>query len=93
VYRSWTNQKRLRDRYEKCLRDGMMGKKRGCMFPANKPGDSAHNYGFAWDSVVEDRYQAWWDMVRRLAGFEVLPNDLIHAQLTRWRDFAVRPDV
>jgi len=81
VYRSWTAQKRLRELW-------LAGKSR---FPANRPGDSAHNFGLAWDSTVAPEYQAWWDAVRRFAGFEVLPNDLIHAQLTSWRDFAGSP--
>jgi len=78
VYRSWIAQKRLRDRW-------LAGKSK---WPANRPGDSAHNFGLAWDSTVPDWAQEWWNHVRRLAGFEVLPNDEIHAQLTNWRDFA-----
>lgn len=77
IYRSWGEQAELRRRYEQ-------GKSR---FPANQPGDSAHNYGLAWDSTVPDRYQEWWDYVRRLAGFEVLSNDRIHAQLFNWRGY------
>lgn len=85
VYRSWDEQKRLRDRYEASLRNGTFGQT--VKYPANRPGDSAHNHGLAWDSVVAPEYQDWWDRVRRLAGFEVLPNDRIHAQLPNWRDY------
>lgn len=56
-------------------------------WPANRPGDSSHNYGLAWDSVVPEWAQAWWTYVRELAGFEVLPNDVIHAQVPNWRRF------
>lgn len=56
-------------------------------FPANRPGDSSHNFGFAFDSTVPAWAQAWWTHVRELAGFEVLPNDIIHAQVPNWRDF------
>lgn len=60
-------------------------------FPANRPGDSSHNYGLAWDSVVPPWAQEWWDYVRRLAGFEVLANDVIHAQVPSWRQYVSAP--
>ncbi len=56
-------------------------------FPANRPGDSSHNFGLAWDSTVPSWAQSWWTHVRELAGFEVLPNDIIHAQVRNWRQF------
>jgi hypothetical protein len=87
VYRSMQEQRALRDNYEWCLRTGRFGKEAGCMYPANKPGDSSHNFGLSWDSTTEPRYQAWWDYVRRAVGFEVLPNDRIHAQLPSWRRY------
>lgn len=77
VYRSWAQQAELRRRWEQ-------GRSR---FPANRPGDSAHNHHLAWDSVVDPSVQDWWDHVRRLAGWEVLPNDRIHAQVPSWRDY------
>lgn len=86
-FRSWSEQARLRRRYERCLERGLFGTTRDCRFPANRPGDSSHNYGLAWDSTTEPRYQAWWNAVRRLAGFEVLPNDEVHAQVPSWRDY------
>lgn len=76
-YRSWQQQAKLRQDYEE-------GRSR---WPANRPGDSAHNYGLAWDSVVPAWAQSWWSDVRRLAGFEVLPNDVIHAQVPGWRHY------
>lgn len=76
-FRSFSEQRVLRDKWE-----------RGeSSFPANQPGDSSHNFGLAFDSVVPSWAQAWWNHVRTLAGFEVLPNDIIHAQAPRWRDF------
>lgn len=87
VYRSMQEQRELRDNYEWCLRTGRFGKEKGCMYPANKPGDSAHNYGLAWDSWVEPKYQAWWDYVRQAIGWKILPNDRIHAELPNWRRY------
>jgi len=85
--RSWQEQAVLRRNFENCLARGEFGKTDRCRFPANKPGDSSHNWGLSWDSETDPRFQDWWTMVRRLAGFEVLPNDVIHAQVPQWRDF------
>ena len=90
VFRSWEDQTRLRRNYEACLASGEFGKTAQCRYPANRPGDSAHNWGLAWDSTVPERYQSWWDAVRRYAGFEVLENDRIHAQLPSWRSYVDR---
>lgn len=87
VYRSTSEQRELYDNYLWCLRSGQFGRTAECRYPANRPGDSAHNYGLAWDSVVSPEFQGWWDYVRRYAGFEVLPNDRIHAQLPNWRSY------
>jgi len=77
VFRSWEEQTKLRARWE-----------RGeSAFPANRPGDSAHNFGWAFDSVVRADEQPMWDAIRRWVGFEVLPNDIIHAQLPNWRSY------
>jgi len=84
-FRSWQDQATLRRNYENCLTRGEFGLTARCQFPANKPGDSSHNFGFSWDSVVPPQYQDWWTDVRRMAGFEVLPGDLIHAQVPNWR--------
>ncbi len=91
VFRGWNAQQRLRDRFERCVAQGRFGRPGPCRWPANRPGDSAHNFGFAWDSVTPAVYQQWWTRVRVLAGFEVLPNDPPHAQLPNWRSFRPRP--
>jgi len=86
-FRSWQEQARLRRNYEQCLATGRMGQTPNCRFPANAPGDSAHNFGLAWDSTVPRWAQRWWDHVRALAGFRVPPNDEVHAEVPNWRDF------
>lgn len=87
TFRPWDLQLRLRRKFEQCQAEGRFPSAPDCLFPANRPGDSAHNFGLAWDSVVDPRFQDWWDHVRGLAGFEVLPNDRIHAQVPGWRSF------
>lgn len=83
VYRSWAEQAELRRRWEQGLNP----------YPANKPGESSHNYGLAWDSVIRGQYagdpsaQAWWDRVREIAGFHVPANDEIHADLPSWWNY------
>lgn len=79
VYRSAADQRRLRDAY-------LAGDSR---YPAAAPGDSAHQYGLAWDSTVPEQYQAWWDYVRQAYGWQVPSNDRIHAQVPSWRTFVV----
>ena len=85
--RSWAKQQRLRKNYEDCLARGEFGKTARCRWPANRPGDSAHNYGWAWDSTTSPEYQPWWNSVRRMAGFEVPENDVIHAAVPDWRRY------
>lgn len=80
VYRTWKEQAELRRAYE----EGRSA------FPANRPGDSAHEYGLAWDSWVPQPYRAWWIEVRRAAGWEVFTSDWIHAQVPRWREIVPR---
>jgi hypothetical protein len=75
--RTWQEQAELRRRYEAGV----------SQWPANKPGDSAHNYGLAFDSTVEPQYLAWWTHVRTLAGFHVPPHDVIHAEVPSWRQY------
>ena len=69
-FRSWQDQAVLRRNYEQCLATGRFGRTRDCRYPANRPGDSSHNFGLAWDSSVPDYAQEWWDRVRELAGLE-----------------------
>ena len=85
--RSWAKQARLRKNYEACLASGEFGKPARCRWPANRPGASAHNYGWAWDSTTSPEYQAWWDSVRRMAGFDVFQSDVIHAEVPDWRRY------
>lgn len=82
-FRSWHEQLKLRQRFER-------GESR---FPANLPGDSAHNFGFAWDSVLpaplrgRPEWEQWWEDVREAVGFNVPGNDTIHAEVPSWRRF------
>ena len=85
--RSWASQVKLRKNYEACLARGEFGKTARCRFPANRPGDSAHNFGWAWDSTTEPAYQPWWNQVRSMAGFSVPGNDVIHAEVPNWRQY------
>jgi len=85
VFRSFTTQARLRRNFESCVAAGRFPSSPNCMFPANQPGDSAHNYGFAFDSVVPASQQPQW------VGWRVPSNDLIHAELPGWRGFVLPP--
>jgi hypothetical protein len=75
--RTWAEQSELYATY-------LAGKS---LYPANQPGDSAHEFGLAWDSVVPDEFFPWWTYLRRLAGFEVFDTDRIHAQVPNWRQY------
>jgi len=77
VFRSWTEQAALRRRYE-------AGRSR---FPANRPGDSSHNYGLSWDSVVPAAQFPTWIAIRRYVGWRVPNNDEIHGELPGWRGY------
>jgi hypothetical protein len=75
-YRSWEEQSRLRARYE-----------RGeAKYPANRPGDSAHNWGLGFDSWVPPEYLADWDWIKRAVGFRTyLETDPVHGEYPGWR--------
>ena len=75
--RSREEQARLRSRYLRGL----------SRFPANAPGNSAHEYGLAWDSVVAPEDQGNWDIIRRWVGFCVPSNDLPHSEVCGWSRF------
>ena len=77
VYRGWAQQLKLRQRWESGL----------SKWPANRPGDSAHNYGFAFDSWVPDAQMPTWAAIREYVGWEVPPHDIIHAGLPGWRQY------
>lgn len=89
-YRSWAEQTRLRRNYEQCVATGRFPSGPDCLYPANRPGDSAHNWGLAFDSTVADWLQPWWTAVREAAGFRVLSNDVIHAEVPGWRSVVSR---
>lgn len=65
--------------------------------PANRPGDSAHNFGLGWDSKPRVKTVqlgsstfdagAVWKIVRELAGFRVPEKDVNHAEVPGWRRF------
>jgi len=91
AYRSWAEQTRLRSQYEQCLARGETISPKNpdsrCRYPANEPGDSAHNYGFAFDSWVDEPFWWAWTYLRKAAGFHVPDNDRIHAEVPNWRDY------
>jgi hypothetical protein len=86
-YRNWAEQEKLRADYERKLAAGQQ------TWPANKPGDSAHNFGFAWDSWVpgdarENSGEWWlWTYLRKYAGFHVPDHDRPHAEVPNWRQY------
>jgi len=84
--RSWASQKRLRARFERCVAEGRFPSRPDCRFPANRPGDSAHNWGLAFDSVVHPDQLGTWDAIREWIGFRVPQNDRIHGELPGWRN-------
>ena len=61
------------------------------VYPANRPGDSSHNWGMGWDSEVPDQYMQLWRYVRASVGWTLSPPgvDDVHAEWPGWRD-AVR---
>ncbi len=85
--RSFAKQLQLRQNFERCVRQGRFPSPPDCKFPANRPGDSSHNFGLSFDSVVRPDQQASWDAIRRWVGFRVPENDLIHAEVPEWRRF------
>lgn len=87
VVRSRKEQRELRDAYDACVAAGREGEPGVCQYPANRAGDSAHEYGFAWDSTpVKKEQMDAWIRVRKLFGWRVPNNDPVHAEVPRWRD-------
>ena len=84
-FRPLAQQRELRERFEKCVAAGRFPSAPDCLYPANRPGDSGHNFGLAWDSVVESGQQNEWNAIREAHGFRVPSNDLIHAEVPDWR--------
>lgn len=54
-------------------------------YPVNRPGDSPHEYGLAFDSDVPDRHMPTWVRMREYLGFRVPQNDEVHAEVPNWR--------
>lgn len=86
--RPWEQQAELRRRWEAAGRPSRCVQTRtGTVCPANAPGDSAHEWGLAWDSEVPPYARRWWDYVRKLAGFATFPHDEVHAEVPNWRQY------
>ncbi len=84
VRRNWNEQQVLYERYMTAVRQGRFPSP-SQPYPANAPGDSAHQFGLAWDSQVAPEYRQWWQDVRRWVGFTVYDHDAPHAELPGWR--------
>jgi len=80
TFRPLAEQRRLRQLWEAGLSP----------WPANQPGDSAHNFGWAFDSVTSPSRRPDWDLIREWSGFHVPTNDRIHAEVPNWRRFRDR---
>jgi len=78
--RTFGEQQRLRSRWEKGL----------SQFPANRPGESSHNFGLAFDSWVAESDRQAWQAIREWVGFRVPANDWIHGEVPGWREFVRR---
>lgn len=91
VWRSSQRQAELRAQYEGCLARGQRvypgNPDARCRYPANKPGDSSHEFGFAWDSDVPDQWMPTWIAMRRYLGWTVPDNDPVHAEVPGWRAY------
>jgi len=85
--RSLQEQTRLRRNFEQCVATGRYPSPPDCLYPANRPGESAHNYGLAWDSVTSPEWMPAWVWIRQYAGFKVLPQDQPHAEYPGWEQF------
>lgn len=84
VRRTWSEQATLYGRYRDALENGSFPSAR-VRYPANAPGDSAHQYGMAFDSTVPPELQPEWNWIRNAIGWSVPSNDAIHAELPGWR--------
>ena len=91
--RSAANQAALRNNFDECVARGLYPSSASlfpgytCKYPANRPGDSAHEYGLAFDSSVPPEWLPVWTALRQFAGFSVLDEngDPIHAEVPAWR--------
>lgn len=91
-YRDQEKQKELRELWERSGMHPFPVRYAGTtVYPANRPGDSSHNWGMGWDSDVPDQYMQLWRYVRASVGWTLsAPGvDDVHAEWPGWRD-AVR---
>lgn len=91
AFRSFAQQATLRRNFDRCVAQGRFPSAPNCRFPANRPGDSAHNYGFAFDAVVPASQLPVWTAIREWVGWRVPSNDTIHAELPGWRQHVLPP--
>jgi predicted amidohydrolase YtcJ len=54
-------------------------------WPANPPGQSAHQYGVAFDATVKPEHQEAWNYIRRGFGWRVHETDPPHAEYPDWQ--------
>jgi hypothetical protein len=93
--RSQGTQAALRANFEQCVALGVYPSDRrlnpgmSCKYPANRPGDSAHEFAVAFDSTVPAKWLPAWTQLRELAGFRVADEqgDPIHGEVPNWRAF------
>lgn len=89
VKRSWESQARLRRNFERCVREGRYPSGPHCRFPANRPGDSSHQYGLSWDSTADPPNADLWREIREYVGFRVPAHDAPHAEVPGWRQYII----
>lgn len=56
-------------------------------YPAAPPGNSAHQWGVAFDSVVPAEELAAWTAVRRAFGWLAPDSDTVHAEWPGWQSY------
>lgn len=56
-------------------------------YPAAPPGQSAHQWGVAFDSVVPASELAAWTAVRRAFGWLAPDTDTVHAEWPGWQSY------
>ena len=87
VRRTWAEQEEIYTHWRDCLASGAAYSNAGggaCQYPALPPGLSAHNYGLAWDSTVNDDEWSQWNTIRMAFGWIVPGDDQIHAEPPNW---------
>lgn len=89
-YRDLEHQRQLRDLWIRSGRNPYPVRFSGqTVYPANAPGDSAHNWGLAWDSYVPEQHMPLWRAVRKYVGWvlsEPPGKDDVHAEWPQWRE-------